>query len=71
MQLAALRPLIQGLDVFADDVQTDNRADQFSSSPMRVEHESIIRIGRMAQRKGFSGIPLSSGIHHSDRIRVW
>src|SRR5262249_17195718 len=55
MQLAVLRPFIQGLDVFQAMFKSITSQIDFVLRD-GVEHESIIRVGRMAQRKGFSGI---------------
>ena len=55
MQLAALRPLIQRLNVFQPMFKPITAQIDLVLRD-RVEHERIVRIGRMAKRKGFSGI---------------
>ena len=54
MQLAALRPLIQRLNVFQPMFKPVTAQIDFVLRD-RVEHEGIVRIGRMAKRKGCSG----------------
>jgi hypothetical protein len=54
VQLAALRPLIQRLNVFQPMFKPITAQIYFVLRD-RVEHKRIVRIGRMAKRKGCSG----------------
>ena len=55
MQLAALRPLIQRLNVLQPIFKPITVQIDFALRD-RVEHERIVRVGRMPKCKGFSGI---------------
>jgi hypothetical protein len=55
VQLAALRPLIQRLNVFQPMFKPITAQIDFVLRD-RVEHERIVWVGRMPKCKGFSGI---------------
>ena len=55
MHLAALRPLIQRLNVFQPMFKSITSQIDFVLRH-RVEHERVVRVGRMPKCKGFSGI---------------
>src|SRR4249919_3593412 len=69
MQLAALRPFIQCLNIFQPMFKPITAQIDFVLRD-RVEHERVVWVGRMPKCKGFSGILCHLEFVVQDRIRL-